>query len=231
MWRLFSMSKIIYLSHLLESKTPSYGDRSVFQLENKRSIKCGDHANESFLHMSVHLGTHIDMPIHFYANGQSIEDFPASFWIFDHPVIIEIQPKDQIIYHEIEKALNDLPDNIKTKCDLLIVKTGMGKLRHLPKYWENNPGFSPDLYAYFRSTLPSLRVFGFDSISLTGFQNRDIGKIAHKSFLNPESPVLLLEDMKLDEINSTTQLKNVIIAPLCLAKSDGLPCTAIGVTS
>lgn len=226
---LFDMSKIIYLSHILESKTPSYGNRSVFQLENKCSIDCGDHANESFLHMSVHLGTHIDMPLHFYSNGQSIENYAADFWIFSRVIIVKIQMNEEIIYQEIIDALKNMSSEIKKNCDFLIVKTGMEKCRHQSDYWEKNPGFSPDLYVYFKSELPSLKVFGFDSISLTSFQHRDIGKIAHKKFLNPDAPILLLEDMKLDEVDSEIPLKNVIIAPLRLEKSDGLPCTAIGV--
>lgn len=222
------MSQIIYLSYLLDSLTPSYGNRNVLQLEKKRSIDCGDHANDSFLHMSVHQGTHIDMPIHFYKDGQSIEDYPASFWIFDHPLIIDVKPLGQVIYQEIIDALTCLTKSKRQLCDLLMVKTGMGEFRHLEKFWSKNPGFSPDLYAYFRSELPSLKVFGFDSISLTGFQNRDIGKIAHQKFLNPKAPILLLEDMKLDVISSSTKLNRVIVLPLRLSKSDGLPCTTIG---
>lgn len=221
------MSRIIYLSHLLDSQTPSYGNRNRVSLEKKRSIDCGDHANDSFLHMSMHQGTHIDMPIHFYKNGQSIEDYAAAFWIFNHPLIIDVKPIKQIIYQEIVDALTALSNIERQVCDLLIVKTGMGEFRHLEKFWNENPGFSPDLYSYFRSELPSLKVFGFDSISLTGFQNRDIGKMAHQKFLNPKAPILLLEDMKLDEISSLTKLNQVIVLPLRLSESDGLPCTTI----
>lgn len=224
------MSSAIFLSHYLSSSTPSYGNHSVLRLENKRSIACGDHTNESFLHMSVHLGTHIDVPLHFYANGQSIEDFPAGFWIFNHPVMIEIGSAGDIIFQEIVDRLDDVADDEKNICDLLMVKTGMDEVRHLPAFWEYNPGFSPELCAYFKSTLPSLRVFGFDSISLTGFQNRETGKKAHQQFLNPDAPILLLEDMKLDEVSSSNQLKSVMIAPLRLKNCDGLPCTVLGVT-
>lgn len=227
-WCRLNMSRIIYLSHLLDSQTPSYGNRNSISLEKKRSIDCGDHANDSFLHMSVHQGTHIDMPIHFYRNGQSIEDYPATFWIFNYPLIIEVKPIGQILYQEIIDALNGLAESERKICDLLMVKTEIGSARHLEKFWSENPGFSPDLYAYFRSELPSLKVFGFDSISLTGFQYRDIGRLAHQQFLNPKAPILLLEDMKLNEISSETKLNKVVIAPLRLTKCDGLPCTIMG---
>lgn len=222
------MSEIIFLSHCLNETTPSYGNRHKLHLEKIRSMFCGDHANESFLHMSVHLGTHIDMPLHFHIHGQSIEDYSASFWIFDHPLIVEIQPQGQVICQEIVSALNKFSAATNKTCDLLIVKTGVGAIRSLPEFFEKNPGFSPDLYTYFKSEMPLLRVFGFDGISLTGFQNKDVGKAAHQRFLNPDAPILILEDMKLDEVFSETQLEKIIILPLRIAKSDGLPCTVIG---
>lgn len=227
-WCVINMSDIIYLSHLLDSTTPSYGNRSILELESKRSIACGDHSNDSFLHMPVHLGTHIDMPIHFYANGQSIKDYAADFWIFNHPLLIEIQPKENILYQEIIGKLEEILPEKKQLCDMLIVKTGMGAMRHLPIYWENNPGFSPDLYTYFKSEMPLLRVFGFDGISLTGFQNRDVGKSAHQQFLNPDAPILLLEDMNLEAVLPDTKFEKIIAVPLRLSHCDGLPCTVMG---
>lgn len=222
------MSDIIYLSHILNDLTPSYGNRGAFQLEKQKSMDCGDHLNESDLHMSTHTGTHIDMPRHFYKNGQTIEDFPASFWYFEHPLIIEIQIINEIIFQEIVETLKNFSRDVKNTCDLLMVKTGMGEKRDLPEFWKNNPGFSPDLYAFFKTELPSLRVLGFDSISLTGFQNRELGKIAHRQFLNPKAPILILEDMKLDNIFSENRFKKIIISPLRVAGGDGLPCTVFG---
>jgi arylformamidase len=219
---------MIYLSHLLDSKTPSYGGRNPFELERKRSMACGDHANDSFLHMSAHLGTHIDMPLHFYLEGQSIENFQADFWCFDFPLVIELQPRGAVIHRELIEALEILPESKLRTCDMLIVKTGIGAKRHLPEFWQKNPGFSPDLYAYFRSHMPALKVLGFDGISLTGFQNRDLGKVAHQAFLNPGAPILPLEDMRLDEVFASAPLRRVLVSPLRIANCDGLPCTVIG---
>ncbi len=75
-------SKVIYLSYTLNRNTPTYGDRNRFKIDKKSSIKRGDIANDSFLSTTVHIGTHIDMPYHFFEDGETIEDFPANFWNF-----------------------------------------------------------------------------------------------------------------------------------------------------
>ena len=51
------------------------------------------------------------------------------------------------------------------------------------------------------------------------------GRKAHKTFLNPEKPILLLEDMDLRDIST---LNKIIVAPLRIANCDGLPCTVFG---
>lgn len=223
-----SPNQYVYLSHTINTDTPSYGNRFKFQLENMRSICCGDSTNESMLHLPLHMGTHIDFPLHFYKHGQSIDDYPASFWFFSHPIFISIESDSAIIYQEIIDKLNGFEKTKLNLCDMLIVKTGIGKYRHTKKFWEDNPGFSPKLYDFFKLTLPALRIFGFDSISLSGFKHRDIGKEAHLKFLDPHDPILILEDMKLDEIESNSQFKEVIVSPLRIESCDGTPCLAIG---
>lgn len=223
------MPNIIFLSHMLDLSTPSFGNKNQLVISQKKSLCCGDNSNDSYLHISAHLGTHIDMPFHFYENGQTIEDFPDNFWYFDSPIIVEIDLSEKIIYQNLILALERLNKQKLKKCDILIVKTGMGNKRKSPSYWQENPGFSPELYAYFKRKMPALRILGFDSISLTGFQHREIGKLAHQAFLNPEAPILLIEDMKLDEIVVSEAIDYIIVSPLRIKKCDGLPCTILAI--
>ncbi len=217
--------KTIFLSHLLDQSTPSYGNRERFRITQKSSIARGDSANGSEIQTNVHMGTHIDLPWHFYEDGPTIEEYDAPFWIFNHPLFVEIKPKSLLI----EEELIDLLEGIEhPETDILCVKTGMGALREENAYWEKNYGFSPKLYPYLTSKFPQLKVFGFDCISVTSFAHRDVGKVAHRQFLNPSNPILLLEDMNLDELTSEMKLKQIIVSPLRIAKCDGLPCTVFG---
>lgn len=217
--------KRIYLSHIITSETPSYGNKNRFQRQMISSIQKGDIANESRIETNVHMGTHIDMPFHFYDNGQTIENYDADFWFFNRAAMIEIEPKSQIIYKEVIEALEE--KRVSSEIEILLVKTGIEKVRTQERFWAENPGFSPQLYDYFIENFPKLRIFGFDSISVSSFTERVIGREAHKRFLNPSYPILLLEDMNLENLTPSSKIKEIFVSPLRVGRCDGLPCTVV----
>lgn len=229
------MSKVIFLSHILDENTPSYGNRNKFLIEKKSDIQKGDVANDSFIKTTVHIGTHIDMPYHFFENGQTIEDFPADFWLFLKEEILFLELKmengeliirDELI-HKLEQFKNNSQFSI-LNYKLLIVKTGICHKRETEEFWSDNYGFHPDIYDYLIENFSNIRILGFDSISVSSITDRILGRESHKRFLNPENPILLLEDMNLKDIDENIVFKEIIIAPFRISKCDGLPCTIIG---
>jgi len=215
-----------YLSYILDKGTPAYGDRNRFNIIKKSDISKGDVANDSSISTNVHIGTHIDMPYHFYENGQTIEDFDADFWVFKKSLFIEIEPNGYIIKDEVIKKLDTI-ENIGY--EILVVKTGICHRRESPGFWAENYGFHPDIANYLREHFPNIRVIGFDSISVSSLTDRMLGREAHKRFLDPKNPILLLEDMDLRELNKNSTIRELIISPLRISKCDGLPCTVFGV--
>lgn len=221
------MKKKIWLSHIIDSNTPLYGGRTEnFNIYKTSSINDGKLANDTRIETTVHVGTHIDMPYHFHKDGQTIEDYDIDFWFFSNPLVIDFQPDDYIIEDDLISLLEDIED---IGYDILIVKTGLCHKREGRVFWEYNYGFSPNVYKYLRKKFKNIKVMGFDSISMSSWQNRDLGKISHKVFLNPKDPILLLEDMDLRNINQNTCLSQVSIIPLRISQCDGLPCTVFGV--
>ena len=216
---------MIYLSYIIDTNTPTYGNRNRFNIVKKSDISKGDIANDSAIDTTVHIGTHIDMPYHFYNNGQTIEDVDANFWIFSKILFLDIKPNSLVIEDELIKELDTIED---IGYEILIVKTSICDIRGERDFWEKNYGFSPNIADYLRERFFNIRVFGFDSISVSSFQNRLVGREAHKRFLDPKKPILLLEDMDLREVNSKTKFKQVIISPIRVANCDGLPCTVFG---
>lgn len=212
----------IYLSHSLNRATPSYGGREGFKVIKSSSVKNGDISNNSRIETTVHIGTHVDLPYHFYEHGQKIQDYSSDFWFYNKPLIVEIKPDELVINEELIGRLKEIKDN---GFDILIVKTGFGSERGREIYWKGNYGFHPDIYDCIRERFPAVRVFGFDTISVSSFQSREIGREAHKRFLNPEAPIMLLEDMNLTGVGEKTKVQNIVIAPVLLEDCDGLPCT------
>lgn len=216
---------MIFLSYSLNEHTPTYGNRNKFNQVKKSDIRNGDIANDTHISTTTHIGTHIDMPFHFYENGQTITDYNADFWIFNNPLIIEVTPQNLVIKDEVIDKLNLVKN---TEYDIIIVKTGICNSRKEKIFWEKNYGFHESIYECILAKFPSVRVFGFDSISVSSFSNRIEGRKSHKKFLNPAHPILLLEDMDLTKIIETTNIKRIIISPLRIENSDGLPCTVFG---
>ncbi len=219
--------RLEFLSYILDSKTPTYGDRERFKQFKKSSISSGDIANNTSIETTTHIGTHIDMPYHFYEEGKSIEDYPASFWHFNRKEIlyIELKGRDLIVQDELISKLKEIKNSHRYK--ILIVKTNICAIRGEKEFWAKNYGFSPDIYDYLIENFPNIKIFGFDSISVSSFANRDIGREAHKRFLNPKREILLLEDMNLCRIDRNRKIKELTIAPLRIKRSDGIPCSII----
>ena len=220
------MAKKIYLSYVLDKNTPSYGNRNKFNVYKKSSILNGDIANDSFIETTVHIGTHIDMPYHFYENGQTIENFDIEYFYFNNILFLELNPNDLVVKEELIDLLKEI--DYKNNYDSIIVKTGICYKRKEEIFWKENHGFHPEVAYYIRENFPKVRIFGFDSISVSSFANRMIGREAHKAFLKPENPILLVEDMDLRKIYKNNKIKTMILVPLRISKSDGIPCTIIG---
>lgn len=218
-------SKFLYLSYILDEKTPTYGNRNKFISSKKSDISKGDIANDTTIETTVHIGTHIDMPYHFFENGQTIEDFTLDFFLSERVLFISLKPKELIIKYELIEKLEKIEN--KNNYEFLIVKTGICSKRDTQEFWELNHGFDPSIAKYLRESFPYVRVLGFDSISVSSFAHRMLGREAHKAFLDPKNPILLLEDMDLREVTKNNIIKKLTIAPLRIAKCDGLPCTVI----
>lgn len=214
------MSKFQYLSYYLDDQTPIYGGSIGIDIVKLNDISKGDTANTKRISFHNHSGTHIDFPNHFLENGKLSSDYNAEFWIFNNPYVIEISSvADEIIL--LDK------NNIKTipkETDFLIINTGFYKYRGTKKFWNNNPGISPYLAKLLKQQCPNLRVLGMDTISLTSYQNRMIGRQSHKKFLI-DNDILLVEDMNLKNLKSCPN--KLMCFPILIKEIDGCPVTII----
>lgn len=220
-----TMSDWIYLSHPLDPQTPAYGGGEGLQTVAVRSMVRGDSCNAARWTLSNHLGTHIDLPRHFSETGKTLDDYQASFWHFQAVQVREL--------HGVEAggtiAVEDLKlDELPAETDLLLLKTNCASRRDLPIYWEKGPIFLPEIAEALRNSLPRLRVFGFDAISVSSWSDRDTGRQAHRAFLdNPKWPILLLEDLDLEGVGDHSRIQQVLVCPLRVAGADGAPCTVL----
>ena len=218
------MISAIYLSHQLNNDTPCYAGRKSIIVKKGSSIDDGNTANSISISMSSHVGTHVDAPYHFFNNGKTLSDYPASYWVFLKPqcIDIDIKPGELIRNTHIQGL-------IKKDTDLLLIRTGMEKYRSESVYWKNSPGISSELANIIRSEFPNIRAVGMDIISVTSLNHREEGRHAHMAFLRKDEKneaVILIEDLSL--VNYNSQITSVIVLPLMIENADGAPCTVIG---
>ncbi len=218
--------KVQYLSYPLQRSIPVYGNPKVnIPIEKIKSIEEGDCANVFSFTIENHWGTHVDCPNHFFLNGSKITDYPADFWNFSNPQIIEVDlDKGELL------KTNQLQSKVKSNTDLLLLKSGWSKIRNNKKYAIENPGIHPEVGFFIRNIYTSIRAIGIDWISVSSYMNREIGREAHKAFLNPNAsgrPILIIEDMDLSADLST--LNNVWALPLRVEEIDSTHITVIGI--
>ncbi|MEM0466441.1 MAG: cyclase family protein [Candidatus Thermoplasmatota archaeon] len=223
------MSRYILLSYPINTATPSYGNTPPLQIEPYQQIAQGNSCNTSLIHMHNHLGTHIDAPYHFTNTGKKITDYPIEDFIFSHPIVLDIpkNPGELVLVDELQSYSSSLGS-----CDMIIFRTGFWKYRNETVYRLKNPGISPEIAHYLRTEYPNIRCVGIDSISISSFIHRELGRKAHTIFLQDKEyssdPILLLEDMDLSS-KKLTRLRQVFVCPLFIANLDSSPCTVVGV--
>jgi len=218
------MSKWIWLSHVLSNETPVYGNGVKPSIESDKAISQGDSCNTLFLKMSNHSGSHVDVERHFVDGGRTIEDYSPSEWFFNSPLLVDVKPiaSNIIGVDEVDKAL----DGVENDADLIIFRTGMEQYRGEDRFWNEPPGFSPELLSWLKLRFPSFSAVGMDTISISSFKNRPVGRKAHQEFLS--NGIRIFEDLALMHIDNPDALRRVMVFPLRVIHGDGAPITMIG---
>lgn len=214
---------ILYLSHKLIVATRGYGGKEGLWVLKNSSISDGDSSNSQVWRIQNHFGTHIDTPGHFFNDGQTIDSFPPDYWCCENIRVLEVcAHKNEII------PLSKIRGYFDTECDCLLIKTGFEQYRGTNVFWEENPGINPEIAFWIRENCPRLKLIGIDLVSISAWTNREIGRIAHKAFLDPKGKgreIIIVEDMHLSGVDADTNIEQIVFAPLVVENSDASPCT------
>jgi arylformamidase len=217
-----SQPLFLILSHQLNHQTPTYGNRDKFTINPTSQIKKGNSANSSSWYFSSnHIGSHADMPRHFFNDGKSLTDYSANDWIFNRVQLIDVPLNQGVLI-----GPEHISGQIATNTDLLLIRTGFEQYRGQDKYWNDNPGLKPELSVWIKENRPSIRALGFDFISLSSWQHRGVGKKAHQEFLketNGQPAIWIFEDISLKCVKK--DIIRILVAPMLVEGADGSPVT------
>ena len=216
------VSNWIFLSYTLSDRYSSYGDGERIDIRSINCIADGSSNNSSRLIINSHFGTHIDFPFHFNNEGKMGEKYSPEKFVCNSVMVVHFADKSFQDWVITSNDFNNLTFSENT--ELLLIKTGLCEKRLENDYWEKYPGLHSDLAEFFKDKMPNLKAVGLDTMSISSWQNRPMGRIAHKSFLIDHN-ILIIEDMDLSKINQNDIIETVIISPLRFDNSDGSPTT------
>ncbi len=213
------------LSYMLEETSPVHIGLKKPKLIHNNQISGESGYNTYLINVENHSGTHVDAPGHFVEGGKIISDYLPDELVFDNPLILNIPkgPNELIKVWDISKI--DF-----TGVDCILFYTGFEKFHEEDKYLTQNPGVSPEVVYFIRKNFKSVRCLGIDCISMSSYQNPELGEEAHINAFEKNKefgePLLLIEDMKLSNVKNE-DLRSIIVVPWQIKGIDSAPCTVL----
>jgi kynurenine formamidase len=143
--------KYVDLSYKIGNDSPVYpGDIKVSLIQTKELSK--DTYNAYYFMSGLHVGTHIDCPIHLLQDDHTIAEYPIECFV-GNGYLIDVRGKKKIEY----KAEYD---NSIQKEDIVLINTGMDNIYGKESYYNNHPYVSEELVNFLVSR--KIKMLGID---------------------------------------------------------------------
>ncbi len=182
-----------------------------FEIQRVHNMGKGDGVNLSRIIMGTHSGTHIDAPIHFIANGKSVDLMPLEAAVGPARVI-EISDGQSIKPDEIRKH------RIRQGERILFKTSNSAYLWNTNDFTEDFVFISDEAASYLAER--KLTLVGVDYLSVGRFKG---GSGIHKALL--QEGVWIIEGLNLSQVPQGKY--DLICLPLRMVDADGAPCRAI----
>ena len=187
------------------------GDPGV-EVSKLLQIEKGDICNTSLLTCPVHVGTHVDAPLHFINGGDGIETLPLNS-LAGIAKVIEIKNKTEIPLEEIENSeINE--------GDIVLFKT-INSTVYLKEKSFNEKYVYLSTKAAEYLVMKKIATVGIDYYSIAGVNNNLIE--CHQVLLGAK--VTIIEGLDLSGISPGEY--EFVCLPLKIKGSDGSPARAI----
>lgn len=186
------------------------GDPGV-KIGRLRDIEKGDRCNVSLLSLGSHTGTHMDAPLHFIRDGQSLDQMPPEATL-GRARVIQITDRESIKPAELARHSPRPGERI------------LFKTRNSTRSWKSDD-FDEDFVYISKEAAAILaarkvRTVGVDYLSVGGFKKD--GLETHLALLG--AGIWIIEGLNLSRIKPGVY--ELACLPLKIAGSDGAPARA-----
>lgn len=197
----------------LRNQMPTWPGSPNFKVIRWQSIENGDPVNNSRLYCDVHVGTHIDAPLHFLPSGITTDQLPLEALI--GPAFVVHLPHLEAITARDLKTL-DLPD----ESTRLLFHTDNSELWRSEKdeFYSKFVALTADAARWIVER--GLRLVGVDYLSVQRYAD---GSETHRILL--ENEIIIVEGLNLTGIN--TGFYTLICLPLRIVGTEGAPARAV----
>jgi kynurenine formamidase len=175
--------------------------------------------NATTLHLYSHSGTHMDAPLHFEVNEQTIDELPlnrliSKAWIID---LQHLKPKDEIkISH-----LHGIAKKFKAG-ESIILHTGWSKKIGTPAYRDDLPRIGRDLANWLGKN--KVNILGVEPPSVADVNNIEEVTEIHNILM--KNDIIIVEGLCNLELISQPKV-TLIALPLKIEGGDGAPSRVI----
>ena len=188
------------------------GDPSI-EIERICSIEGGGEANVSRFSASVHVGTHVDAPLHFIEGGASVDALPLEVLI-GRAYVVDLPNADLLDETTLENA------HIPPRTRRLLFKT-----RNSSLWARGEKEFQTDYVGVDSSgaewlVRKGIQLVGIDYLSIASYE-----KTAEPHRILLEAGMVILEGLNLSEIRRGRYM--LYCFPIKIIGSDGAPARAI----
>lgn len=175
--------------------------------------------NATTLNLYSHSGTHMDAPLHFGVNEQTIDKLPSERLISDAWVVnlTQLKPKEEILISHLESIAEDFKAG-----QSIILHTDWSKKLGTLAYRNDLPRISKELANWLGEK--KVNILGVEPPSVADVNNIDeVTEIHHILMKND---IIIVEGLcNLEQI--TTQKVTLIALPLKVEGGDGAPARVI----
>lgn len=225
---------IIDLSFVLSESLPGWPTQSSFQYEQTHNVPRDNVTLHVIRRMTLHTGTHIDTPLHFLSQGQSVDQVPIDAFA-GSGIVMDLstkQPGEAITVEDIQP----FQDQIQPR-DVVMLYTGWDtRVGFTPEYLFEYPYLAEDTAAFLVSR--NIKALGVDTLSVGGWDEQVPGhgptapsgsnRATHRCLLAAD--IILIETLcNLGQVlrGAATRRAYFVYAPLLIQGAEGGPCRAL----
>lgn len=218
------------LSYPINDCMPAWPESPQLKVEKKLQIAKGDVANTVYFSFYNHVGTHMDAPNHYLADGIQIAQLSLEHFIFEKPVLLEISKNacEKVTAEDLKPYAAMLSD-----CDLLMIYSGFSALRttDVPTFEQKGPSIGSDCAAWLVENCPALKALAVDFVSLASFSDQEDGNKTHRTLFRGMDGRFIcgIEDVNMAPVLGK-KLKKVMALPLMIQGIDSAPVTMVAET-